>query len=624
MRDDRNNALRLHKSTQGLDDAQLSLLAKHVEIVRCDAGDVIHRPDDLMDALLLVIAGRLTTSVVSSTGVPTAFQQIGLDDQFGLLLLESDTPLPVLLTADQNTKLLRIPRDAAVQLLTELPLWRRNLFRSVGPRLLETVSNTKRPANSRVIVFVHMTNETRELSRVLVQRLSQLGEKITLLSDREAASDHPTSRTESLLDSGGRLKTSEEIRDLVARWPNGNRVILDGDFSTFATRLSTIADGAGAVYWVCPNESVAPVSAALKSLVNSSPARKEKLFVIRIVGHDEQSAQLAPELASFCTRDFKVHWSAKEQDSVCSQREGVERIIHHLRGATVGLALGGGAARGMAHLGVLQVLQEAGVVIDRMAGTSAGALTGVLYAAGYSAPFQMDSFARDLKPPWHYRMLPYGDALYLLGKYRLGGWNGMLRKYLGSWHLEQLAIPFSTVAADLVQAKTVIRETGDATHAILESINLPGLSQPICRNGMALVDGGIFNVVPADVLASQEAQVVIASDVAARIRPEFAGNRPGTPTSKMQTPSSFQTAVRVRNVQDRNLCAVGGRAADIVIEPDVSQVKLTDFKLAHAIAKLGREAAEAALPEIRRTLHALDAQLFPVPNSADWPERSAA
>ena len=74
-------------------------------------------------------------SLVSSTGASTVFQQIGRDDQFGLLLLEGDASFPVIVTADQNTTLLRIPREAAIRLLTELPLWRRNLFRSVGPRL---------------------------------------------------------------------------------------------------------------------------------------------------------------------------------------------------------------------------------------------------------------------------------------------------------------------------------------------------------------------------------------------------------------------------------------------------------------------------------------------------------
>jgi predicted acylesterase/phospholipase RssA len=290
----------------------------------------------------------------------------------------------------------------------------------------------------------------------------------------------------------------------------------------------------------------------------------------------------------------------------------LDRIIHHLRGVSIGLALGGGAARGMAHLGVLQVLDDEGITIDRMSGTSAGALTGIGYAAGLSADFLVAAFARDLKPSWLYRLLPYGDAWYMLGKYRRCGWDGMLRKYFHDWCLEQLPIPFAAVAADLVSASEVRRISGDATDALLESINLPVVSRPICRDGMALVDGGILNVVPANVLVEQHANVVLAVDVSAKIQFEFRGNRPDTPTEKMSIPNSAQTAARVRTVQDRNIRALGTGAADLVIEPDVSKVELSDFQHAPRIAALGRSAAEQAMPRLRQILHQVDPQLFPI------------
>ena len=93
----------------------------------------------------------------------------------------------------------------------------------------------------------------------------------------------------------------------------------------------------------------------------------------------------------------------------------------------------------------------------------------------------------------------------------------MLRSHLSNWTLEQLIIPFTSVTADLVTAEQVHRSHGDAANAILESINLPGVSQPICRDGMAAVDGGILNNVPADVLVNQGATFIVAVDVAAKI-----------------------------------------------------------------------------------------------------------
>src|SRR4029079_7295132 len=104
-------------------------------------------------------------------------------------------------------------------------------------------------------------------------------------------------------------------------------------------------------------------------------------------------------------------------------------------------ALGGGAARGMAHLGVLKALERHGVYIDMLAGTSAGAMTGTVYAAGYDPAASTQHFKNDLLPPWWFRKLPAGGYWYLLYKYRSNQFGPMLRKYLSHWRMEQLVIP---------------------------------------------------------------------------------------------------------------------------------------------------------------------------------------
>jgi predicted acylesterase/phospholipase RssA len=187
----------------------------------------------------------------------------------------------------------------------------------------------------------------------------------------------------------------------------------------------------------------------------------------------------------------------------------------------------------------------------------------------------------------------------------------MLRSHLSNWTLEQLIIPFTSVTADLVTAEQVHRSRGDAANAILESINLPGVSQPICRDGMALVDGGILNNVPADVLVNQGATFIVAVDVAAKIGHSFVGNTPATPSKEMNIPSMFQTLGRVRAAQDRNIRKMGAADADLTIEPDVSSFQLTDFQNASAIAHQGVIATRKVLPQLRSFLKQLDPELFP-------------
>ena len=237
-------------------------------------------------------------------------------------------------------------------------------------------------------------------------------------------------------------------------------------------------------------------------------------------------------------------------------------------------------------------------------------MTGILYSAGLDCDYSAGQFAADLKLPWLFRRLPSGGYWYLLYKYRRGRFDPMLRKYLSNWKLEQLPLPCLAVSVDLVGGQTVVRDRGDAVHAILESINLPGLSRPICRNGQALVDGGLVNNIPADVLTSQGCNFVIAVSVTAKIERQFGDNQPDTPTSRMRTPSTLQTLLRSLQVQNYNLNAIGVQPAEVTIEPDVTGFDLSEFMRAQELAAAGEQAAVGQIPHIKQLLGRLDPELF--------------
>src|SRR5207253_8096172 len=124
-------------------------------------------------------------------------------------------------------------------------------------------------------------------------------------------------------------------------------------------------------------------------------------------------ATVVPKLRDFASRDFKIAEGPPKLPWGRSVANGLERLVHDLRGVRVGVALGGGAARGMSHLGVLKALERSGIVVDMIAGTSAGAMTGVMYASGLDPDYNARSFAADLRPSWLFRRLRRGDQLYL-------------------------------------------------------------------------------------------------------------------------------------------------------------------------------------------------------------------
>jgi predicted acylesterase/phospholipase RssA len=290
---------------------------------------------------------------------------------------------------------------------------------------------------------------------------------------------------------------------------------------------------------------------------------------------------------------------------------GFDRVVHEMRGVRIGLALGGGAARGMAHLGVLKVLEESGICVDMIAGTSAGAMTGILYASGMKPSYSVDRFVHDLTPPWFFRQLSGGGYWHLLYKYRRGQFDPMLRKYLLDSRLEQLPLPVHSVTVDLVSGQPIVRDEGDSVHAIMESINLPVLSSPINRDGRALVDGGIINNVPANVLVSKGCNFVIAVSVTAQMKAEFASNRPDTPTSNMKSASMLQTIMRTYIVQNVNMNSVGVQPADFVIQPDVNEFDITEFTRAAEMSAIGESTTHEAIPKLKQLLSRVDANLFP-------------
>jgi predicted acylesterase/phospholipase RssA len=326
-----------------------------------------------------------------------------------------------------------------------------------------------------------------------------------------------------------------------------------------------------------------------------------------VLDNNAPIAPYVPELHELAHRDFKLTLDAPGANQNRLLQHGLERIIHYLRGIQIGLALGGGAARGMAHLGVLKALEQQGIYIDMLAGTSAGAMVGALYAAGLDPEYIARCFKTDLQPSWFFRQLPGGSYWYLLYKYRWHKFDSMLRKYLGRAKMEQLILPMFTISADLVKGEPVLREADDATIGVLASINLPPLSLPIIESGHAMVDGGLLNNVPADVLVAKGCNFVIASTVTAKLEKEFEEIRSRLSGNFFST---LQVIMRQTIVQDYKMNSVGVQPADFVIAPDVTSFDISEFTRVDEMALIGEMTTNANGAKLGKMLSRLDSRLF--------------
>ena len=609
MTDDKFLLLKMHPCAEGLSDELVLEISSACQLLRFDSGEVIQRANEPFDSIYLVIQGRIRQSLIDIQGKVIVDRHQSGGGQIGALAAALGEPSPLQVIAEEPTTLLRLNYQTALELTKQHDVFRQNLTRMVSEMVHNVLMKDRRKKKPRLIVIFHQSPTTRQLTRRLLQRLKELDESPCIFSDQPdwlPMEDIP----HFCLLQDGRYVSEPEIRQRVSGLPKLKPIFFDIDAAIEIAKASNLVESCDEVFWcVTPDHWKESVS-RLRAIIQRTPNWRQKITIVWLLPGNSCWSPLAPELMSLAIRDFKVSFDDPPENRGKQVVNGLERIIHALRGVRIGLALGGGAAKGMAHLGVLKALEENGIVVDMIAGTSAGAMTGILYASGMKPDHSVDCFIKDLTPSWLFRYLPNGGYWYLLSKFRFRLFDPMLRNYLSDSRLEQLAIPVVSVTVDLVRGQPIVREEGDSASAILESINLPVLSSPINRDGMALVDGGMINNVPANVLVSKGCNFVIAVSVTAQIKQEFASNRPNTPTSKMKVASTLQTIMRTYLVQNVNLNAVGEQPADFAIQPDVSEFDITEFTRADEMAAVGEKATLDKMPELLKLLARVDDKLF--------------
>jgi len=600
--------LKAHQYFRGVSDVILGEIARFGTVTSYDAAAVVHQLNDSLTSICFVLRGRLKAVRLDSRGDEQLFQMFERGEQYGMMLGGLGESLPVRIFALEPSTILRLDHEKAMELVLLHPdlrrQWLQNYARSLRRRFLEPAAGQA----PKLLAMLHQSPTTRNLAQKIIGRLQGLGEAVCVLSDADSWRSITDVRFRSLLD-GNRLIEPAEIRRQIAEWNQAQRIAVDFTAAQNLDWAAVLRPADCALVFVQPRE-IGPAIERLRALDLASHGWRDKIAIVWVLEEGSSVAPAVPELRDFASREFKICESPLPHPWGKVHSAGMERLVHYLRGIRIGVALGGGAARGMAHLGVLNILDQHGIVPDMIAGTSVGAMTGIMYAAGLDCDYLTSRFASDLELPWIFRQLPSGGYLYLLYKYRRGQWDPMLRKYLHDWKLEQLALPCLTVTADLVSGRAVVRDRGDAVHAVLESINLPMLSVPICRNGQALIDGGVMNNIPADVLTSQGCNLVIAVSVTTKIARQFGANKPDTPTLSMRIPSSLQTMLRTLEVQNVSLNAIGVQPAEIVIAPEVADFDLSEFMRARELFTVGEQAALVQIPKIRQLLARLDPVLF--------------
>ncbi|MYN27855.1 patatin-like phospholipase family protein [Duganella levis] len=255
----------------------------------------------------------------------------------------------------------------------------------------------------------------------------------------------------------------------------------------------------------------------------------------------------------------------------------------------IGLALGGGAARGFAHIGVIKALEAQGIYPDIVVGTSAGSVVGALYAAGNTG-FQLQKLAMEMDEA------SISDWAVPLFRKNTGVLKGealqsYVNKAVNNLPMEKLKIPFGAVATDLKDGKPILFQRGNTGMAVRASSAVPGVFQPVTINGHTYVDGGLVAPVPVRFARDMGADFVIAVNIS-------------TQADVQATVSSLDVIMQTFSIMGQRINDYELRDADIVITPPLGKMASNDFNGRNQAVLAGEQAAAQVMAQIKQKLEA--------------------
>jgi len=263
----------------------------------------------------------------------------------------------------------------------------------------------------------------------------------------------------------------------------------------------------------------------------------------------------------------------------------------------VGLALGGGGARGLAHIGVLKILEEYKIPIDMIAGTSMGAVIGALYSAEPNAKLlEKEAMSTDWKKLFDYtlskRGIIKGNRLYDFFKEKFKGVD-----------FKDLKIPLYITSFDIEEQREVIFSKGDLAKAIRSSISIPGVFFPAENDKRILVDGSVTDIIPCEILRKKGADIIIAVNVENVEEKKTLYDQEATNDKRTKDlPNALQTMARALHIMQAEKCKseLKEEKADLIISPDVEKIDLLDFSKVEITIKLGEKKAKQSLNRLKK------------------------
>jgi NTE family protein len=555
---------------QDLGDAALKRVLGEANWFGLPGGMELKRDGENAQALFLVVTGSLGVFVQDEHKKRRQVAHVGAGETVGeMSLISGEKEHSAELVALRDTELLRISPQGFESLITRHPRVMMNLMRVLVKRLQTTTksaSDAERPKTFAIVPLQEGITETHIAHR-LADTLSGMGLRAAVLG--------------------------ADVADNTAEWFNAFEAAHDIVFyrgDRPGTAWTNLCERqADKVFLLARSDMPLPPRPFQPSVLNERMGSLPELLLF----HPSANGRFAAEHLAMRSGIFESHHHVRAGNTA-----DIQRLARFVAGRAVGLVLAGGGARGFAHIGVLKALKEAGVPFDHLGGASMGAII----AAGVAAEWSLEELTDRVRAAF-VDANPLSDYTFpLIALVRGKKVTNLLKENFGDMRIEELPKPFFCVSSDLTTGRIHDHRSGLLWRALRASVALPGILPPVTHHGHLLVDGGVMNNLPVDVMRQRESGPIIASDVTGEVDLQVKDDRYGERPiwqllwQRMRgTPSIVSILMRSGTVGSEAQRRVVREQADYLFEPPLPDIGLRDWKSFDQAIEEGYEHAQAMI-----------------------------
>jgi len=566
-------------------------IESQIEWVHLRRGEALFRQGEVGDSLYMVISGRLRAVIEDDKGNEHVISEIFQGESIGEMALFTGEERGASIYALRDCDLVKLSQSAFEHLIKQNPQMMMAISKTLISRLRQkTIRSSPRHCTTVNIAIVPITSNAplTDFSIRLVSALSIFDSTLHLTSDR----------VDSLMEITGAAQMSpkkpQSIR--LVTWldeqENKHRLILYQADMTVTVWTKWCLRRADQILLVADTTNHVTLDEMKTALLNAKCLTTDVSRILVLLYPDGNQQPSG-------TQQWLSAWQAKIHHHIRWDRNAdFERLARFLSGRAIGLVLSGGGARAFAQFGVFQALKEAGIPIDMIGGTSMGAFMGAQCAAEWTLETMLRINRKGLieSNPFKEFTLP---IVSLVGSRKL---QANLKRAFGERHIEDLWLNFFCISSNLSTQEMVIHQEGLLEKALRCSAAIPGIAEPVVENGSLLVDGGLFNNLPVDVMR-EFCDTIIAVDVSSNTN--LAVNYETMPSSwdvfrsrilpfkkSIQIPSLPDILIGATLVSSIQKAKQVKALADLYIRPPVEKFGLLEFTALEKLIEIGYEHAK--------------------------------